>query len=439
MAYTGKKAELRVDLSQVFQAIDGFGVNINAQYWIGDKLKPAVDLLVHELGATIFRVDIWGKSNWIDPTGSLGQQALEPARLAEIYQGEIFQRGWAMLRYLNELGVEPYLTASGDVPRWMLADDGRTLQNYAAFADMLVSFVEWAREKEGIHFKWFGPLNETDLGSPEGPTVSPLEYVRVLEVLHEKLNLRGITDLQFVVPEQGSFNTNYIRELVKSEKLRQRIGAFSMHDYADLPPQMIQSVVDAVENSPYAGKRLWFGEFGDLEQSGEIEWPVAWWMTSRLLDHLAGGFQASLVWDAFDNYHDHDAWWTIYGILRTGLRVFTPKKRYYALRQVYRFVQPGFQRVSIHCDTPDVRVLAFTNPAQNELTIVGMNLSPVQTYFLNINVPSHLADRKARYMRTRAEENCIDLGQVAMRGANWPFTGLAVQVPPESIFTLTTL
>ena len=89
---------------------------------------------------------------------------------------------------------------------------------------MLVSFVDWAINREGIRFRWFGPLNETDLGSPEGPTVSPVEYVRVLEVLHDKLQNRGLNDLRFIVPEQASFNTDYIRELVKSEKLRERIG-----------------------------------------------------------------------------------------------------------------------------------------------------------------------------------------------------------------------
>lgn len=127
MSDLGRKVDVVVDLDKGYQTIDGFGVNINARYWIGDKLKPAVDLLIHDLGASLFRVDIWGKSDWIDPEGSLGLQALDPGRLAEIYQGEIFQRGWAMLRYLNQQGIDPYLTTSGDVPRWMLAQDGRTL------------------------------------------------------------------------------------------------------------------------------------------------------------------------------------------------------------------------------------------------------------------------------------------------------------------------
>src|SRR5512133_933079 len=110
MTNAGTKVDVRLDLGKTYQPVDGLGVNINSKYWIGDRLLPAMDLLVNDLGARLFRVDIWGKSNWIDPTGELGRASLDPAHLAEVYQGEIFKRGWAMMRYLNEQGIEPYLT-----------------------------------------------------------------------------------------------------------------------------------------------------------------------------------------------------------------------------------------------------------------------------------------------------------------------------------------
>ncbi|NTV84769.1 MAG: hypothetical protein HGA23_10790 [Bacteroidales bacterium] len=130
-----------VDAGQVFQEIDGFGVNINSRYWKGEALLPAMDILLDGLGATLFRVDIWGKSNWIDPTSVLGKEALYPARLEEIYRGEVFQRGWPLMRYLNQRGIRPYLTASGDVPAWMLAEDGKTLADDESFCEMLVSMI----------------------------------------------------------------------------------------------------------------------------------------------------------------------------------------------------------------------------------------------------------------------------------------------------------
>ena len=121
MTSAGKFVRIEPQLDLTHQSMDGFGVNINSKYWIGDRLMPAMDLLINDLGARLFRVDIWGKSNWVDPSGELGPASMNEAHLASIYQGEIFKRGWAMMRFLNEYGIEPYLTASGIVPDWMLA------------------------------------------------------------------------------------------------------------------------------------------------------------------------------------------------------------------------------------------------------------------------------------------------------------------------------
>jgi hypothetical protein len=45
------------------------------------------------------------------------------------------------------------------------------------------------------------------------------------------------------------------------------------------------------------------------------------------------------LWDAYDNYHDHDERWTIYGLLRYGQGIYTPKKRYFGAR-MYGFAAP---------------------------------------------------------------------------------------------------
>jgi len=51
--------------SEKYQQIDGFGVNINSKYCDKGRLVPVMDMLIEDLGATLFRVDIYGKSNWI--------------------------------------------------------------------------------------------------------------------------------------------------------------------------------------------------------------------------------------------------------------------------------------------------------------------------------------------------------------------------------------
>ena len=52
-------AHLTMDVSQKFQSIDGFGVNFNGTYF-RDSQKPMIDMLIDDLGATIFRLDPYG-------------------------------------------------------------------------------------------------------------------------------------------------------------------------------------------------------------------------------------------------------------------------------------------------------------------------------------------------------------------------------------------
>ncbi len=440
MGHPGMMANVRVDADRTHQFIEGFGVNINAKCWQAGRLAPLVDLLIDDLGVTHFRVDIWGKSNWIDPDNSLGPTSLFEVNLAAIYQGNVFQDGFGLMRHLNRRGIQPYLACSGDVPGWMLGQDGKTLVDFEAFSSMLVSLVDWARRRENIHFNLLGPLNETDIGSPEGPTLAPQGFVQVCELLVEKLRERGWGDIRLVVPEQAHFDEKYLQVLTASSKLRGKIAAFGMHDYADYDSERYAQVVNTVRASAYADVPLWMTEYGDLDQSGEREWYVAWAMTSRLLDQLTAGFSAALVWDAFDNYHDHDEAWTIYGLIRTGLRAYTPKKRYYAQKQVFRHVRPGFVRLAVTCEPRELRLLAFASPDRRQLTLVGMNTGcePLRANIQLSGFPPELMEARAAYHRTTESENCHCIGSIPMRGGNWPFTGLDVDIPPACIFTITT-
>ncbi len=441
MTTAGRMLQAAVDVRQVFQTIDGFGVNINAKYWNAGRLIPTMDRLHHDLGATLFRVDIFGKSNWPDPDGLIGPAALEPGRLAAIYRGATARDGWAMMRYLNEQGIAPYLTISGDVPQWMLGPDRRTLADEERFCAMLVSLITWARHEERLRFHYVGPLNETDLGSPEGPLVSPEAYARVLLRLDEQLNRAGLEDIKLVVAEQARFNPAYLEAIVATPQLAGRIGVFGMHCYGAISPEQFAEVRAVATRGGFEDARLWMTEYGDLDQSGEKEWYVAWAMTERLFNLLEGGFQAALVWDAYDNYHDHDEAWTIYGLLRSGLRVHTPKPRFYTAKQVFRYVLPGFQRIAVDAAAPGLRLLAFASSERDQLTVVGMNDTghPANLNIVLEGFPTTLLDGGVAYYRSSASERCHLIERIPIRGPNWPFNGIDALVPPDSVFTLTTV
>lgn len=415
--------QIDIDPTVSMQTIDGFGVNINpVGHWDGGQLVPVMETLVQDLGATLFRLDVYGQSNWVDPTSQFDRTVLNPETYRRVYTSPAFRDAWEMARWLNRQGIKPYLNASGIVPRWMCSNDGVTLADYDAFAEMMASMLLWAREQEHVQFELFGPLNETDLGPPEGPFVSAEAYVKVLEVLVQKLGHYRLTDVKLVVPEAAHYSLEYVRPILGSRQLVGRIGVVGMHTYGDIS---VQDVSDLLPTYDDKGTRFWMTEYGDLDETGAQEWEVAWKSTRRLLTCLHGGAQAGLVWDAYDNYHDHDQSWSLYGLLRKGIRNYTPKKRYYAAKQAYRFIRPGSVRVRVSGDiAPESPVVATMCPERG-ITVVGMNALN-QTITLELN---GLSGAFAGYVTTESLE-CVHLGTFLAAAGS-----LQVVVPANSIFT----
>ncbi len=431
------EAIILVDRRQRFQRIDGFGVNINSKCWDGGKLAPVLDLLIDDLGAALFRVDAYGKSDWIDPSGALGRGALAQETYNQVYRGTDSQNVAGMCRHLNSRGIEPYLTLSGIVPKWMCADDGVTLADYEAFAEMAASYIEWARKEAEIKFSLLGPLNETDIGPPEGPFVSPAAYVTVAEAIIERLNERGLQDIRLVVAEQAHHDLSYVSRFLANPEVMDRVAVFGMHKYGD---RRAGDVVETVCGSPYADRRVWMTEYGDLEQTGAREWPVAWAIFRRLMDLLEDGLNGALIWDAYDNYHDHDERWTIYGLLRYGGGVYTPKKRYFTCKHMYRFVRPGFMRVSVSCACQGVRALAFVSADGADLTVVGMNERPddVHIAIVGDGIDNRLSSN-VDFHRTTADDDCVKVSTAYALGRNLSESGIEIVAPAQSIFTVTSV
>ncbi len=424
-----------IDPSRRFQVIDGFGVNINGRYWDGGKLSPVVDRLVDDLGATIFRLDIYGKSNWIDPDGSLGKdKALSRENLDRVYASRVMQNGLGMARHLNARGVQVYVTLSGIVPPWMCAGDGKTLADVDSYCHMATDFAKWLRSS-GVAFTLFGPQNETDLGPPEGPVVDPKGFVQLTRMLAKQFDAAGLSDVRFVVAEQSGFNHSFLEPFNNASDLVGRVAALGMHMYADNEP--VADIVGRWRAGPHQNTPVWMTEYGDLDQTGEQEYYFSRAILRRLFSMLRGGMSAALNWDAFDNYHDHDEAWTIYGLIRTGLRAFTPKKRYHFCRHVYRFVRPGALRIDTAVSRDDVDVLAFVN-SDDSVTVVGVNDSsePLRIVATGHEPFRPYWTRSADGYITTEELNCAHVAAEPYRPWSGDAYGYQLDVPPKGVFTI---
>ena len=437
-----------------FQIIDGFGVNFNGTYF-REEQEPMIDMLIDDLGATIFRLDPYGLTNWETLNDNDDPHLMNWEYYNDRYSNPYWEASWGAARYLNARGIKPFMTLSGTVPNWMLDDrappptykvcrEGTNIRHpltggpphlnpamYDEFAETAVSMLVYARTKARVDFEYFSPLNETDCYPVEGPRVDPEEMPKVLDAVAQRLRKEGLGDVRLVVADQSSLKNNYIGPILADAELMKQVAVLSLHSYGanSLTPN-----VERLRHSAYADRRVWLTEYGDLadlDKSIENEWKgYCLAATRRALRALNEGASAALFWDAYDNYHEHDARLTFYGLVQNTDHLYTPKKRYYAAKQLYHFVRPGSQRIGAQADGEHLLVSAFRNAQEDSLVVVGLKDGGPNR--IEIAFPSGEGSpaRWDLYATTRTVD-CLKLDTVEARNGIATF-----ELPDEAVFTL---
>ena len=426
------------------QTIQGFGVNFNGTYFRREQ-EEAIRRLVHDLGATIFRLDPYGLTNWEAVNDNDDSYNANWAYYNDRYSSPPFEAAWQAGRFLNSLGIRPYLTLSGTPPAWMLDDaaapphhkvcnpgsHGAHLAHraYDEFAETVVTLAAYARDKAHISYENFGPINEPDCYPAEGPRVGPDEMPELLATIARHLDRAGLSDLKLIVPEQAALGNNYAEPILQNAEVMKKVAAFAVHTYGldSVLPQLQRVVRSSFPDVP-----VWLTEYGDLNDldgSAANEWKSYCMAASeRVIRALRDGVSAALFWDAFDNYHEHYPRFTFYGLLGNDNHVYTRKKRYYPARQLYRFVSPGSVRIDVESDSGGLVPVAFRTP-QGALVVVGLKHGPANR--LNLKVAGGKTPSSWALYQTTPRLDCAASPILRTAGETVP-----VDLPDEAIFTL---
>ncbi len=241
-AQTGQaSARIALDPSHKYQEIQGFGMNYTGPYF-RDDMKGMFDMLIDDLGVTMFRVVVYlVYSNWEETPGPKDWEYW-----SDRYSTPIFEASWNGLRYLNSRGIHPMLALMGPVPTWMTDNNPPpprhkvcqphvppNLQNhlspskYDDFAEEVDTMVEYARIQAHIAFDFFSPFNETDCYPPEGPRIDPDEAPKVLEAVAQRLKREGLGDVRLAVPDNAVITNDYTDPILKDDELMKQVGVFT--------------------------------------------------------------------------------------------------------------------------------------------------------------------------------------------------------------------
>ncbi|MDX9881048.1 MAG: hypothetical protein RBS73_03215 [Prolixibacteraceae bacterium] len=455
--------EISIDFTNSLLTVDGFGVNINPGQWNNGKLIPALDLLVDELGSTLFRFDCTGLANWLDPTKRENNERWPEIYLDSVYTSPVFKNAWEVFRYLNNKGIEPFFNVSGKThPAMGRPDEPNRLADFDAYAEMIATMLEWAREKEGLRFNLLAPFNETDLGYPEGPDIDGADMLVAQRAILKKLDEHRLSDVKLIAIDDAHWESDKLEAVLSDSSYVSRIRAFAAHTYGNgdigerggffLQPTEYALFAKRIKSSAFRDIPLWITEYGDLDQTGEIEYEFAWRSTRRLMKSFQDGFSAGVIWDAFDNFHAHDGQWTEYGLLKTDTInwKYFPRKRYYAAKQVFRYVKPGWEMVKVITPIPTghgalnlwydsfrhIRVLAFASPDRNDFSLVIMNgiESDVELSIRIEDLKEAVALKPVQLFVTNKSLNCA-----LKKNKGFKNKTIRVVIPELSIATVTTL
>ena len=405
---TNEEFTVQIDGSEQFQKMDGFGVNINTSWWLDDDyrntdvVKPAIDMLADQLGATIFRAVIedmdWETTNDNNDPNSFNWNYYD-----SIFTTVRFQGVWNTLHYLNQKGITNDLIISfmGAPPAskplekaelktsWMgdtthIVSPGKEDE----FVETIAALLYYARHKANIQFTLVSPMNETDIismtknkdhpnGIVEGPNMpDPIQFTRVIKKLAEKLDAIGMNDILFVAPDTGgdALFSAILNEMVSDNYLMDKLACWGVHQYGN-DAANYQKIVNRLSNQ---NKSFWVTETAGI---------------ANIFGQLDDNASAFIFWDGFDCVYQH-ARRNGYGDVPPNDWVFwfgekegkplieynaeyqnwTPRKQFYEFAQLFKFIKPGAIRIATTNDKDNPVLYAFVNP-NKQLVLVGHNSS----------------------------------------------------------------
>ncbi|HEY5917849.1 MAG TPA: CehA/McbA family metallohydrolase [Chryseolinea sp.] len=434
---------INIDPAKKFQRIDGFGVNANTRSWNGKELEPALNLLLDTLHANIWRVIVESVEKWEDKNDNDDPFVFNWNYYNYLYETEKFQKVWEMIRYLNNRGITDRLMINfmGYAPPWMGIKVIKP-QYEDEFVEMITSFFYYALRVKNLKFGLIAPTNETEHHNyPEGPHLDGKQHARIIRKLIDRMEGAGIMgDIKIVAPDNASPDKSlkdFIPPLMDDSVVMNKIFRFGFHSYGGYPKGLQEWLL----NARYPTSTYWVTEWNawcqgcDEGKLGEYDYNFASKSLGYLLDMIQHGASAGIAWEGYDSYYEHHAPspFSYWGMLAYDFKskTYHPRKNFYAIQQISRFVNPGAIRIFNSNPGDSINASTFYDSALSQLTVVGINKSKRQTT-LHFDVEDARSLQRFELYYTNETDNVRKSGNISI-----DLHSIKAVIPPNCIFTLT--
>jgi len=362
-----------VNMGTVHQELEGFGAS-GAWYegWLTahPQKNEICDILFGQLGLDIYRLRNTYNIDHDNITSS-----------AEIIAAAESSLGHPIKIMISSWSPPPYLKSNESTARGTLARHPDGGYKYSEFAKWWAdSLTEYARH--GIHADYVNIQNEPEfLADHDSCKFTPAEtsewagYNLAFEAVYQELASQ-MTDMpKLLAPESFGCSASraYIDELIDPN----HAYGYAHHLYADgdfdNPDSFIPTIVSF--SARYGDKPLFQTEYSGGSDIESISTAL----------NLACHMHNSLVHEGVCSYFDWSLFWGEVGGLVTldfpwsANPGYTINHIYYAFKQYSAFTDPGWHRIEASTDSSGLRISAFKNNDDTELTIVIINVSDIDT------------------------------------------------------------
>jgi hypothetical protein len=411
--------------------IIGFGVNAQPRNMGSDghAIDAPLDLLVNDLGANYFRVEVFeGETSFETTNDNADPLTFDWTVYDPIFQSKKFSDLWGYIRKVNQLSstANVQLAFHGGLPGWFggatYNGDGRSYTLPQAqedeWVEAILAVLVYARTRAPEprpHFDLVSPFNEPEYSPPEGfsfGTTNPqIQEARVVRKLVDRMNaIPELTGIQLVVGDHANVEgmVGDRPTLLADPVIAARLAATSFHRYSD------STVTDWRGSNP----PVVLSEFNSTWQS-DCVYPTTWAMgleaAGNVISALQGGVTAALAWSDWDATHIHQGTFQDFGLLATTYQgssnlcgqyggagpsdavldamTYSPKPTYYALRHLMRYVRANAAPITMTASNVDA--VGYKN-GDGSIAIYGRNTGSSTTSTVTLtmpNPPSYLTPR----------------------------------------------
>jgi glucuronoarabinoxylan endo-1,4-beta-xylanase len=416
-----------IDASNEHQTIDGFG---GAETW---RLPPAslYPTIFDDLGISILRFQMFAYTeSRPDQPGNMLRDNDNNDPFVIDWDGvetSAMTKFAPLLQAAQERGIKIIGTTTSP-PAWMKENNEVETPGWfkSKFKDELVEFILiWVKGMEifhGVHIDSVTIQNEPDFSPPwPGCRYNKFQMRDIIKLLGARFEAEGITT-KIHVPDTKNFRSfqSYVKEICLDPAARKYVDRLATHPYDELfasPDSVIQDWKAASDLASRYGKNIWQTEYDGGKPQ---KWDQAFLAAQHVHNALVYGNVTA---------------WLNYELYLTGANAggligeAGPYRKFYTLKQYYRFVRPGTIRVESDSSDMNVMVTAFSHPEKNSLVIVAINRN-VTGKTVRFNVLNHSPITSMEAFRTSSSENTAGAGKIQIQG-----NVFTVTLPKESITT----